>query len=961
MTDNPPGTTNIIRDVTASDRARVHNGNSYHYHNQVSSWNSAQAKLRQKLLRQKLLRGLNTCPYEERKDINLRRASGTCEWFVNHERFNKWQEETSALLWVSADPGCGKSVLAKHLIDNVLPKSNSESTKICYFFFKDGFDDQTTSEGALCCLLHQLFTKQEDLVSDKLLDLFKIERSRLFKSFRQLWKVLQQTATLNSKKNPKSTIICVVDALDECSNAGPFATALTQLYTDNGVPGLKFLVTSRPYDRIRAAFRTLEDTQPTIHLSGENEEEVEKISEEIILVIGQRIQQIGRKFGLTKKTRKELVDRMSKVGNRTYLWVHLVFADIEAANPLSVDDLSRSVDKMPQTVEAAYDKILSSSGDDTKVQRVLKFVLAAERPLHIREMATALVYLSTSHRNFADLERSLLEDKVIVESLREVCGLFVVVVDHHVHLLHQTAREFLLRPTRSKELSARKPSKSMQLPWRHSFDLEQSHALISRVCVGYLLLIESEQIDTNAEGWRERNHLEFHLLDYAAEHWTTHYRQSETKAGPELVAAAQILCMHQRRTCQVWLTYHKPTAHMETSALSNQNPDGLMIAAHFGLATLVRPMLLAEKSLPVRLAPRKARTSPPQSRGTRSSQTTSESGQYQATTALINRQDSFGRSALWHAACRGHSNVVKVLLECHAESDASVTELDAPLKAAAMCGNRSIIKQLLKHGAQSVNPALYAAAECGHHDCVKLLLKRGGQVDWADKSGRTALMAAVEEDHKKVVTQLLDAGAQIDAVDRGGYTALLLASQHFRREILAQLLEHGASTEVRNSRGFTALMLCSFVGHRAAVAELLLHDAQTEATNNNGDTALLLAAERGEGVIIDDLVEAGANIEATNHDGNTALIEAASRRRFWVVKVLLQRGANVNARNNTGRTALIVAAASGLRKNVEGLLKHGADIHARDFGGQTAISQAQAGSHYTTIRELLAWEAKMPS
>ncbi|RYP87671.1 hypothetical protein DL770_004750 [Monosporascus sp. CRB-9-2] len=55
-------------------------------------------------------------------------------------------------------PGCGKSVLAKYLIDQGLPRSAT----ICYFFFKD--QDQNTVRQALCAMLHQLFSHQPSLI-----------------------------------------------------------------------------------------------------------------------------------------------------------------------------------------------------------------------------------------------------------------------------------------------------------------------------------------------------------------------------------------------------------------------------------------------------------------------------------------------------------------------------------------------------------------------------------------------------------------------------------------------------------------------------------------------------------------------------------------------------------------------------------------------------------------------------
>jgi hypothetical protein len=54
-------------------------------------------------------------------------------WLLDHPHLQEWRRREPGPLPVSADPGCGKSVLAKYLIDHVLP----ESSTVCYFFFKD--------------------------------------------------------------------------------------------------------------------------------------------------------------------------------------------------------------------------------------------------------------------------------------------------------------------------------------------------------------------------------------------------------------------------------------------------------------------------------------------------------------------------------------------------------------------------------------------------------------------------------------------------------------------------------------------------------------------------------------------------------------------------------------------------------------------------------------------------------
>ncbi|KAJ5475329.1 hypothetical protein N7539_008395 [Penicillium diatomitis] len=64
-----------------------------------------------------------------------------------------WLESSANdLLWVTADPGCGKSVLSRSLVEDFLKDSTSDVT-VCYFFFKDS-DKPDRLNKALCSVLH---------------------------------------------------------------------------------------------------------------------------------------------------------------------------------------------------------------------------------------------------------------------------------------------------------------------------------------------------------------------------------------------------------------------------------------------------------------------------------------------------------------------------------------------------------------------------------------------------------------------------------------------------------------------------------------------------------------------------------------------------------------------------------------------------------------------------------------
>lgn len=293
--------------------------------------NSAHTRLRREIERvvnestpirsqreKKLLQSLNKSPYRDRKERNPDIVPGTCDWFVSHELFQRWKEsKCSEILWFSADPGCGKSVLLKHLVDSIL--RTTDSCTVCYFFFKDDFDDQRSVVSALCCILRQLFIQKPKLLSNAILDQFDLDGENFTSSFAELW----DTFIKILEDENAGEIICLIDALDECEDQGSslLARKLCQWYSTQRRENLKFLIASRPYGGIRRGFQPLEDIPGLgiIHLSGESDVETQKISQDIEIFIRARVEDIGARLRLTSSEQLLLLSNLMSVRNRTYL------------------------------------------------------------------------------------------------------------------------------------------------------------------------------------------------------------------------------------------------------------------------------------------------------------------------------------------------------------------------------------------------------------------------------------------------------------------------------------------------------------------------------------------------------------------------------------------------------------------------------------------------------------------
>ncbi|PNP40737.1 hypothetical protein THARTR1_11239 [Trichoderma harzianum] len=479
--------------------------------------------------REKILTRLYISPYEHRKNRIPDRTRGTCEWFVAHKLFREWQEsKQSTTLWVSADPGCGKSVLAKHLIDSVLLSTASRTT--CYFFFKDDFEDQKSVVSALCSILHQLFKQKHVLLSDAILEQFEIYREEITGSFGKLWNALLSVA----EDGNAGEIVCLLDAIDECEDQGRFqlARALSTLYNTGRSFNLKFLLTSRPYGNIRHNFQPLNIPElAVIHLSGESDVEMIKISQEIDAFIQARVQVVGERLKLRDDEQDLLLRELMRVPNRTYLWVHLTLDLIETDLNLDKTGIVRITSRLPNTVEEAYERILSRSRNLEEAKKLLHIVVAAARPLTLNEMNLALT-LRSHHQSYSDLD--LKSEERFRENLRDLCGLFVAVINSRIYLFHQTAKEFLVQNNPANV------SKRIYInaKWKHSLWPQESHRILTEICIWHLLFAEFEDQPPDGMGMVSQytdNHV---FLDYSAKHWTTHLRESalrwDLKSLPDL-------------------------------------------------------------------------------------------------------------------------------------------------------------------------------------------------------------------------------------------------------------------------------------------------------------------------------------------------------------------------------------------------------------------------------------------
>ena len=334
-----------------------------------------------------------TSDYRADKDRNEQRVPGTCQWLLTHRKFLGWRARSRAsLLWVSADPGCGKSVLSRTLIDEGLLTLDPKQASICYFFFKNDDSSRRSGASALRAILHQLFV-QKPILLKHAMSSFRENGQNLPDMFGSMWDIFK-----NAAEDPDAgETVCIIDALDECQEASAqdLIGRIGRFYSNESrkKTSLKFLITSRPYHDIENEFSSVIQDMESIRLRGE--EESQTIGKEIYSVIPNRIQRISdsRKYPFEPGVKKALIECLQNMQNQTYLWLHLILDTISKSLDSTRFRLERLIHSLPRTAEGAFEKIWKRVEDRyaPQARRLLQIIVAAKRPLSMRKLNIALL------------------------------------------------------------------------------------------------------------------------------------------------------------------------------------------------------------------------------------------------------------------------------------------------------------------------------------------------------------------------------------------------------------------------------------------------------------------------------------------------------------------------------------------------------------------------------------------
>ncbi|KAJ5494606.1 hypothetical protein N7463_010693 [Penicillium fimorum] len=710
------------------------------------------------------LQAFHTMDYEYQKDFNPDKEYGTCNWCLQSPIFQNWQSnKSSCLLWVTADLGCGKSVLCKHLIDKRLFGLESSYTTICYFFFKDTSPESRSATNAVAALLHQLLSRcSRNAMEYYVLPAYLKNAGKVYQNLDVMWSILRRIST----SQEGGRIIFVLDALDECEakDQKDLIRRLRDLQAYNESRSrnhLKVLVTSRPYFNIENEFSELIESIPGIRLP--SEKLCTQLHSKMNYVVHARVSQLGTRI-VSEATREELLRGILATENRTYLWLDLIFKMIEGMPRIDRQAVRGLLGNLPTTVDDVYNSILHKATNQAETKKLLQIIVAATRPLHLNEIGVALA-ITEETQCYEDLELQRGEQLAI--AVQNIRGPFIQIVDGSVFLIHQSAKDFLV--SLSDEVSP------IQCSWKYSISVSESAFLLTSICIRFLYLKELGK--KKAPPIRDAQNLAFSydFLEYSANNWAVHFRQMTIQCRQELLPLAIDLCSVETDRYMDWEVALRGIPR-------SVHPSSLHIASYLGLDKVVQTRL-ASPDVDVNSTTSDNRT--PLSFAVRNGHEGIVKLLLGAPGIDVNLPDSHGDTPLFYGIHHGHQETVELLLAAPGiDVNPPHGDGNTPLVAAIDCGDEDFVKLLLAAAGIDVNlldgdvntPLSYAVS-IGWDEAVELLLAASGiDVNLPNSRGITPLTGAIYQSHEGIVKLLLAApGIDINILDGDGNTPLAAA------------------------------------------------------------------------------------------------------------------------------------------------------------------------------------------
>lgn len=455
----------------------------------------------------------------------------TLDWITENEDFKSWLKFPEASnLHLFGKPGSGKTVMSAWLA-RTLQKKRFKSRAVLFHSFNTHDDRRSSVKRLLLSFVQQLLLYGQSVINSHVKQVFEFTKKRDGSlSTVGLWLLLRsmlcfrkdsderyQQRTDDSHSPQYTHVICIIDGIDGINDSYQIDELLREInrlrtLTDDMV--VKFILTSRNDPAIRTALERIPD-----HFSIDIEDNSKDVRSQSI---GKRLHELdGPSKELVEKTEKKLssldatylqLDLILKPPQHTTICIkHQLTENNQDPESTRLEEISKL-----QPTELSLSSLYAQKVSQIPVEDwdqslyVLGWLIYSIHPLSIGQLATA-VAIKYGAKSLTEVAAN---HRITAETLQRRFGPLIIFDGQEVQLVHSTFREYVLEG----ELEG--PDLQRLASLRDSGKIHADHA---RVCINYLRF--EEFIPTP----QPSNLVEF--FDYAAQHWSTHFRNSRVEAN----------------------------------------------------------------------------------------------------------------------------------------------------------------------------------------------------------------------------------------------------------------------------------------------------------------------------------------------------------------------------------------------------------------------------------------------
>ena len=368
--------------------------------------------------------------------IDALRMRGSCEWLLNKEGFRGWRDSVDRpLYWINAKPGTGKSVLSAFIIQHL-----RDLYRGCSFhFFTHGNETKSTIDFFLRSMAWQMASLHPK-VMHVILEICRKDGPLDKTSYRAIWRRIFVNGIL--KLELDQPLYWVVDALDECEadlELVPLLAKITEMCP------VRIVVTSRNnYELYRPKIYPSFNVIPGAIL-------IEDTKSDILLYLRANMFHLP---SVDEGAQQEMVTQILDKSAGCFLWVSLVLHQLGQAHTSAetrqvLENITSDMDKLYSRI---VDGMSKASYGKSLAKAILAWTVCSSRPLTVQELDHALQL---------DMKDNVYSIQKAIESS---CGQLVHVdAQLRVQMVHQTAREYILRPSNASEFAIDRASAQKRL------------------------------------------------------------------------------------------------------------------------------------------------------------------------------------------------------------------------------------------------------------------------------------------------------------------------------------------------------------------------------------------------------------------------------------------------------------------------------------------------------------------